>query len=172
MKDLQSSIRDIPDFPTAGILFKDITPLLRDPEAFQQAIDRIADQWTGKTIDVIVGIEARGFIFAAALAYKLGAGLVIVRKPGKLPYTTCSVTYELEYGTDTLEVHDDAIQSGQTVLIVDDVLATGGTVKAVSDLLQDFDAKLLGAAFLAELSFLNGRDKLTDFERITSLIAF
>lgn len=172
MKDLQSIIRDVPDFPKEGIIFKDITPLLSDPESFQQAIDGIANQWTGNTIDVVVGIEARGFIFAAALAYKIGAGLVIVRKPGKLPYTTRSVTYELEYGTDTLEIHEDAIKPGQNVLIVDDVLATGGTVKAVSELLRGFDANLLGAAFLAELDFLKGRETLTDCGQLTSLMLF
>ena len=172
MKDLQSTIRDIPDFPKEGIIFKDITPLLSDPEAFQQTIDSIANQWTGNKIDVVVGIEARGFIFAAALAYKIGAGLVIVRKPGKLPYKTRSVTYDLEYGTDTLEIHEDAIQPGQNVLIVDDVLATGGTVKAVSELLQDFDANLLGVAFLGELDLLKGRDKLSDCGRLTTLMSF
>ncbi len=171
MKDLQSSIRDVPDFPKEGIIFKDITPLLSDPEAFQQSIDGIANQWTGSRIDVVVGIEARGFIFASALAYKIGAGLVIVRKPGKLPYKTRSVTYDLEYGTDTLELHEDAIQPGRHVLIVDDVLATGGTVKAVSELLKGFDANLLGVAFLAELEFLQGRKKLTDCGRLTSLFS-
>lgn len=172
MKDLQSVIRDVPDFPKEGIVFKDITPLLSDPEAFQHTIDSIANQWTGNQIDVVVGIEARGFIFAAALAYKIGAGLVIVRKPGKLPYKTRSVTYDLEYGTDTLEIHEDAIKAGQNVLVVDDVLATGGTVKAVSELLQGFDANLLGVAFLAELDFLKGRDKLADCGRLTSLMSF
>lgn len=172
MKDLQSIIRDVPDFPKKGILFKDITPLLSDPEAFRQTIDTIAEQWAEKTIDVVVGIEARGFIFAAALAYKIGVGLVIVRKPGKLPYNTRSVTYDLEYGTDSLEVHEDAIQAGQNVLIVDDVLATGGTVNAVSKLLREFDANLLGVAFLAELAFLNGRDKLQDCGDITTLMTF
>ncbi len=155
MKDLQQVIRDVPDFPKEGIIFKDITPMLSDPEAFQQAIDSIAEQWTESKIDVVVGIEARGFIFAAALAYKIGAGLVLVRKPGKLPYKTRAVSYALEYGTDTLEIHEDAVKPGQNVLIVDDVLATGGTVKAVSELLQGFDANLLGVAFLAELDFLH-----------------
>ena len=172
MRDLQSMIRDVPDFPKEGIIFKDITPLLSDPEAFQQTIDSIANQWTGNRIDVVVGIEARGFILAAALAYKIGAGLVIVRKPGKLPYKTRSVTYDLEYGTDTLEIHEDAIKPGQNVLVVDDVLATGGTVKAVSELLHGFDANLLGVAFLAELAFLKGRDKLTDCGKLTSLMSF
>ncbi|PIE33219.1 adenine phosphoribosyltransferase [candidate division KSB3 bacterium] len=172
MKDLKHIIRDVPDFPKEGILFKDITPLLADPEAFRETIDRMAEQWEGKQVDVIVGIEARGFIFASALAYKMGAGLVIVRKPGKLPYTTKSVTYDLEYGTDSLEAHTDAIQPGQNVLIVDDVLATGGTVKAVAKLLRQFDAHLLGSAFLSELSFLNGREKIADCGEMTTLITF
>ena len=171
MKELQRIIRDVPDFPKEGILFKDITPLLADPEAFRETIDRMADQWADKQVDVIVGIEARGFIFASALAYKMGAGLVIVRKPGKLPYTTNSITYDLEYGTDSLEVHTDAIKAGQHVLIVDDVLATGGTVKAVSELLQKFDANLLGVAFLAELGFLHGRDKLKNLT-LTTLMTY
>jgi adenine phosphoribosyltransferase len=171
MDDLKKMIRDIPDFPKEGIIFKDITPLIRDGKSFQQAIDAIAEQWAEKKIDVVVGIEARGFVFASALAYKLGTGVVMVRKPGKLPSATHSVTYDLEYGTDSLEIHQDAIQSGQNVLIVDDVLATGGTVKAVSDLLQNFDANLLGIAFLIELAFLNGRDKLKDLT-LTTLITY
>ena len=171
MKDLQAIIRNVPDFPKAGIMFKDITPLLQDGEAFQQAIDRMAASWADKQIDVVVGIEARGFIFASALAYKLGAGLVIVRKPGKLPYKTKTVTYALEYGTDSLQIHDDAIAKGQRVLIVDDVLATGGTVKGVTELIQQFDATIAGIAFLSELSFLNGREKLQEFE-MTSVISF
>ena len=171
MQELQKKIRDVPNFPKEGILFKDITPLLADGDAFKQAIDVIAEQWAHKQIDVIVGIEARGFIFASALAYKLGIGVVIVRKPGKLPYKTHAVTYELEYGTDSLEIHQDAIKPGQNVLIVDDVLATGGTVKAVADLLQKFDATLAGIAFLAELAFLNGREKLQEYE-MTTLMTF
>ena len=171
MGDLQKLIRDVPDFPKEGILFKDITPLLADGKSFKQAIDAIAEQWADKKIDVIVGIEARGFIFASALAYTLGIGVVIVRKPGKLPYKTHSVTYELEYGTDSLEIHQDAIKPGQNVLIVDDVLATGGTVKAVAELLQKFDANLSGIAFLAELAFLNGREKLKEYT-LTTLMTF
>ena len=171
MKDLAAIIRNVPDFPKAGILFKDITPLLQDGEAFHQAIDLMADAWTGKRIDVALGIEARGFLFASALAYKLHTGLAIVRKPGKLPYKTKSVTYSLEYGTDSLQIHEDAIQEGQRVLIVDDVLATGGTVKAVTELVRQFNADIAGIAFLSELSFLNGREKLAGFD-ITSLITF
>lgn len=171
MEDLKKMIRDVPDFPKEGILFKDIAPLLQDKDAFRQTIDAIAEQWADKKIDVVVGIEARGFLFAAALAYKLGAGVVIIRKPGKLPYKTYTITYELEYGTDSLEIHQDAITPGQNVLIVDDVLATGGTMKAVIDLLQEFDATISGLAFLAELAFLKGRDKLTGYE-LTTLMTF
>lgn len=171
MKDLAAMVRDVPDFPKPGILFKDITPLLQDAEAFRQAIDRMADAWAGKKIDVVLGIEARGFLFASALAYKLNAGLVIVRKPGKLPYKTKSVTYALEYGTDSLQIHDDALRAGQRVLIVDDVLATGGTVKAVTELVRQFNADIAGIAFLSELAFLRGREKLAEFE-LSTLIAF
>ena len=171
MKDLAAMVRDVPDFPKPGILFKDITPLLQDAEAFRQAIDRMAEAWAGKKIDVVLGIEARGFLFASALAYKLNAGLVIVRKPGKLPYKTKSVTYALEYGTDSLQIHDDAIRAGQRVLIVDDVLATGGTVNAVTELVRQFNADIAGIAFLSELAFLRGREKLAAFE-LSTLIAF
>lgn len=171
MKDLKAIIREIPDFPKPGILFYDITTLLQDGEAFQQAIDQMAASWAEKQIDIVVGIEARGFIFASALAYKLGAGLVIVRKPGKLPYKTKSVTYALEYGTDSLQIHEDAITKGQRVLIVDDVLATGGTVKGVTELVRQFDATIAGIAFLSELSFLNGREKLQGID-ITSLLSY
>ena len=171
MKDLAAMVRDVPDFPKPGILFKDITPLLQDAEAFRQAIDRMAEAWAGKKIDVVLGIEARGFLFASALAYKLNAGLVIVRKPGKLPYKTKSVTYALEYGTDSLQIHDDALRAGQRVLIVDDVLATGGTVKAVTELVRQFNADIAGIAFLSELAFLRGREKLAAFEHST-LITF
>ena len=171
MKDLAAMVRNVPDFPKPGILFKDITPLLQDAEAFRQAIDRMADAWAGKKIDVVLGIEARGFLFASALAYKLNAGLVIVRKPGKLPYKTKSVTYALEYGTDSLQIHDDALRAGQRVLIVDDVLATGGTVKAVTELVRQFNADIAGIAFLSELAFLRGREKLAAFE-LSTLITF
>lgn len=171
MKDLAAMVRDVPDFPKPGILFKDITPLLQDAEAFRQAIDRMAEAWAGKKIDVVLGIEARGFLFASALAYKLNAGLVIVRKPGKLPYKTKSVTYALEYGTDSLQIHDDALRAGQRVLIVDDVLATGGTVKAVTELVRQFNADIAGIAFLSELAFLRGREKLAEFE-LSTLITF
>lgn len=171
MEDLKKAIRDVPDFPKEGILFKDITPLLQDGALFKKAIDTIGEQFADKHIDVVVGVEARGFVFASALAYKLGAGVVIIRKPGKLPYKTYTATYELEYGTDSLEIHQDAIKPGQKVLIVDDLLATGGTVKATAELVKKFDAELIGIAFLIELAFLNGREKLKDYD-LTTLITF
>ncbi len=169
--DLKGYIRDIPNFPKEGIIFKDITPLLQDKKAFAKSIDLLANRFRDKNIDTIVGVDARGFIFASALAYKLGVGFVPVRKKGKLPYKTKSVTYELEYGTDTLEMHEDAVSSNSRVLIVDDLLATGGTIKAVSDLVKGQGAEIVGIAFLIELGFLNGRDKLKDFE-IYSLINY
>lgn len=160
--ELSGIIRDIPDFPKEGILFKDITTLLQDKDALKKAIDAIADEYKDKKIEYVVGAEARGFIFGAALAYQLNAGFIPVRKPGKLPYKTKSYTYDLEYGTDTLEIHEDAVPAGGRVLIVDDLLATGGTVSAVTHLLKDMGADIVGVAFLIELAFLNGRDKLQD----------
>lgn len=171
MEDIKKAIREIPDFPKKGILFYDITTLLQDRTVFKQAIDTMAESFADNNIDIVVGVESRGFIFASALAYKLGAGLVIVRKPGKLPYKTYQATYELEYGTDSLEIHQDAIKSGQNVLIVDDLLATGGTVKATAELVKKFDANIMGIAFLIELAFLNGREKLKDYE-LTTIITF
>ena len=171
MEDLKRFVRDVPDFPKPGILFKDITPLLRNAAAFRQAIDEIAAQWDGQKIDVVVGVEARGFIFAAALAYKLGAGLAIIRKPKKLPYKTYALTYDLEYGTDSLEIHQDAVEPGQNVLIVDDVLATGGTVQAVAKLLAQCQAHICGIAFLIELAFLHGQEKTKPYP-ITTLMTF
>ena len=162
-KKLQDYIRDIPDFPKKGIIFKDITTLLKDKIAFKKSVDALAKRVKGKKIDHIVSVEARGFIFGAALAYKLGVGFVPVRKKGKLPAKTRSVTYDLEYGTDTLEIHNDAIKKNAKVLIVDDLLATGGTVKAVTQLLKGFKASIVGIAFLIELKFLKGRDKLKKF---------
>jgi adenine phosphoribosyltransferase len=157
---LARHIRDIPDFPKQGILFKDITTLLNDPKAFRQSIDFLAKKVKGTKIDYVVSVEARGFIFGAALAYKLKAGFVPVRKKGKLPWKTRSATYDLEYGTDTLEIHADAIKARSNVLIVDDLLATGGTVEAVASLLRGFKAKIVGALFLMELTFLKGRARL------------
>ena len=159
---LKDHIRDIPDFPRKGIIFKDITTLLQDKDAFKKSVDLMAKKFKNEDIDFVVGIEARGFIFGAALAYKLKKGFVIVRKKGKLPYKTKSITYELEYGSDELEIHEDALPKGSRVLIVDDLLATGGTIKAVVDLVESQDAIIAGISFLVELKFLNGRDKLKD----------
>ena len=161
MEALKSVIRDIPDFPKAGIVFKDITPMLSDPASFHKAIDTLKDRYKDKKIDRVVGIEARGFVFASALAYALGAGVIMVRKPGKLPYKTYSKTYSLEYGEDSIEIHQDALENGQRVVILDDVLATGGTLAACADLVQtNFQVELVEVAFLIELDFLNGRQKL------------
>ncbi len=171
MEELKKLIRDIPDFPKKGVLFRDITPLLSDGKAFKKAIDAIGDRFIDKKVDVVVGVEARGFIMGAALAYKLGAGVILIRKPGKLPYNTHKVMYELEYGTDSLEIHADAIKPGQNILIADDLLATGGTVKGVTDLVKKFDCNIVGLAFLIELEFLKGRERLKDYE-VFSLIKY
>jgi adenine phosphoribosyltransferase len=160
--DLKQKIREIPDFPKKGILFRDITPLLSDGRAFRQAIDSIGARYLDRKVDVVVGIEARGFILAAALAYKLGAGNVVIRKPGKLPYTTNRTTYALEYGTDTLEIHRDAIQPGQRVVLADDLLATGGTISAAVDLVRQLGGEIIELAFLIELTDLGGRERLKD----------
>ena len=167
MKDLKSFIRDIPGFPKEGIIFKDITPLLRDREKFAKAVDLIADKFKGKSIDFVLSVESRGFIFGAAVAYKLGIGLVPIRKKGKLPYETYSVTYDLEYGKDTLEIHRDAFRKGDRVLIVDDLLATGGTSKAVVELVEKMGGKVMGLAFLIELVALKGREKLRGYPMIS-----
>ena len=164
MDSVKQIIRDVPDFPKEGIIFKDITPLLGDAVAFQKAINSLKDRYADKQVDVVVGVEARGFIFASALAYALGTGVVMVRKPGKLPYKTFQETYALEYGTDTVEVHQDAFRSGQNIVAIDDVLATGGTMAATLDLIKkNFeDVIILETAFLIELDFLKGREKLKD----------
>ncbi|MDD2690042.1 MAG: adenine phosphoribosyltransferase [Candidatus Omnitrophica bacterium] len=169
--NLKDFIRDIPDFPKAGILFRDITTLLKDKDAFKSAIEKIAGKYKNKKIKTIVAVEARGFILGGAIAHKIGAGFVPVRKKGKLPWKTNSVTYELEYGTDSLEMHHDAINPGDKVLIVDDLLATGGTVKAVTDLIKKSEGKIAGIAFLIELTDLKGRDKLKDYP-VYSLIKY
>ncbi len=161
--ELKSRIRDVPDFPKAGILFRDITPLLADGPAFCRVIDYLGDRHVGKGVDVVVGVEARGFILASALAYKLKAGNVPIRKRGKLPSVTRRATYALEYGTDTLEIHEDAIRPGQRVLIVDDLLATGGTASATADLIKQLGGDIVELVFLVELTELKGRDKLKDY---------
>ena len=167
--DLLTFIRDIPDFPKPGIIFKDITPLLNNPEAFKASIDQLASRYAGKRIDKIVGIEARGFIFAGALAYRLGTGMVPVRKKGKLPYKTLSETYELEYGTDTMEIHEDAIKPGDRVLVLDDLIATGGTLAATCRLVKKLGGSIVEVAILIELSFLNGREKVKEYPYFTLL---
>ncbi len=171
MEDLKKAIRDIPDFPKKGIVFKDITTLLRDPASFQRTVDLLGHRYVGRGIDVVVGIEARGFIVGSALAYKLGAGVILVRKPGKLPYKTHKATYELEYGTDALEIHQDAIEPGQKVLIADDVLATGGTVSAVIGLIEKMGGEIVECAFLVELTSLKGRERLSPHP-VFSLLQF
>ena len=160
MTDRRRFIRDIPDFPKPGILFKDITPLLANANAFRTAVDQIADQVEPGQIQTVVGIESRGFIIGAAVAYRLGAGLAIVRKAGKLPHDTIAVSYDLEYGTDTLQIHRDALIPGTRVLIVDDLLATGGTAAAAVRLVEQLQGNVQGIAFLIELSALNGRSRL------------
>jgi len=166
---LAGHLRDVPDFPKPGIVFKDLTPLLGDVDAFRYTVDAIADHAAGLTVDKVVGIEARGFIFAAAVAYRLGAGFVPVRKPGKLPWKTVTETYALEYGSDSLDIHHDAVAPGDTVYIVDDVLATGGTAAATCTLVERVGGAIAGLAFVVELGFLDGRAKLTDHD-ILSLI--
>ena len=162
--DLRAKIRDVPDFPTAGIVFKDITPLVADPESFRETIDQLAGWARERRPDIILGAEARGFIFGGALAYALGCGFVPARKPGKLPWETVQATYELEYGSDTLEMHRDAVGGGARVIVLDDVLATGGTAKAKVDLVEQLGGIVVGALFVIELTFLNGRDKLTGYD--------
>ncbi len=171
IETLKAAIRDVPDFPKPGIMFKDITPLLNDPALFGLAVKLLAEPYKGKGITKVVGMEARGFIFAAPVALELGAGFTPVRKKGKLPYKTVSVTYDLEYGQDTLQIHEDALASGEKVLIVDDVLATGGTAKGVCGLVEKLGGKVEAVAMLIELGFLNGRDKLSGYP-VESLIKY
>jgi len=171
VEELKQKIRDIPDFPHKGIVFKDITPLLNDPRTFRMAVDAMAHQYVGRHIDLVVGIEARGFIIGAALAYVLNTGLIPLRKPGKLPFLTHRMSYTLEYGSAELEIHRDAIKPGQRVIIVDDLLATGGTMRASVDLVASLESEIVGVSFLVELSFLEGRKRLQGYE-VTSLIAY
>ena len=157
---LLERVRDVPDFPQPGIVFKDLTPLLADVDAFRFSVDAIADHAAGLTVDKVVGIEARGFLWAAPVAYRIGAGFVPVRKPGKLPWRTVRETYALEYGTDSLEAHADAVAPGDSVLIVDDVLATGGTAEATMSLVEQAGGRVVGFVVLLELEFLHGRERL------------
>ena len=170
-QSLRAKIREVPDFPKPGILFYDITTLIREPAAFREAIDLMTEPFRDSKIEIVVGMESRGFIFSAPMALGLGAGFVPVRKLGKLPAETISVEYELEYGTNTLEIHRDAIAPGQRVLIVDDLLATGGTVLGTIDLVDQLKGEVVGLSFLVELAFLKGRDRL-DGHRINSVVAY
>ena len=170
-EELRAKIREIPDFPKPGILFYDITTLLKDPAAFKESVKLMLEPFKDDRIDLVVGMESRGFIFSAPMAYELGAGLVPVRKLGKLPAETLSVEYALEYGSNTLEIHRDAIQPGQRVLIVDDLLATGGTVQGTIDLVERLKGVVVGLAFLVELDFLHGRDQLGG-HRVASVIRY
>ncbi len=168
---LENYIRSIPDWPKKGILFRDITPLLADPKAFSTSIDALCAGFTETTVEYVAAVEARGFMFGAAVAEKLKAGFVPIRKKGKLPFKTESVTYDLEYGTDTLEVHSDAVTSGAKVLMVDDLLATGGTMAAACELIEKIGATIVGITFLIELTDLTGRDKLTRY-KINTVISY
>jgi adenine phosphoribosyltransferase len=171
MDELKKLIREVPDYPKPGILFYDVTTLLKDKRGFHTLIDKLCDHYKDHTVDLVAGIEARGFIFAPALAYRLGAGFVPVRKPNKLPSKTASISYALEYGTDTLEIHEDAVKPGNRVIICDDLLATGGTAAATANLIQKLGGVVEGAAFAVELTFLSGRKKLNGFD-VFSLIQY
>ena len=169
--DLRSLIREIPDFPKPGINFKDVTTLLKDGAGLRYAVNAMANHFRGRNIDLVVGVESRGFLFGAPLAYELGTGFVLVRQPGKLPGPITRVEYALEYGTDALEIHTDAILPGQRVLIVDDLLATGGTVGATLELVRRLKGEIAGLAFLVELTFLKGRERLSGYE-VLSLVTY
>jgi adenine phosphoribosyltransferase len=168
---LRAAIRDVPDFPKQGIIFKDITPILADPVLFKLAVDTLADRHANSRIDKVCAVEARGFIFAAAVAYKLGAGLVPIRKKGKLPYKTHEASYDLEYGSATLQVHVDALVRNERVLLIDDLLATGGTAVATAQLIEKLGGKIVEIEFLIELAFLKGREKLSKY-KVFSPISF
>ena len=171
-QEILKLIRDVPDFPKQGILFKDITPLLMNPSVMGQTVDALAELFAGQRIDKIAAMESRGFIFAVPLAMKLDAGFIPLRKPGKLPAKTVQETYSLEYGTDTLEMHADAVNSGDRVLIVDDLLATGGTARGAANLIQKCGGTVAGFGFVIELGFLKGRDKLSEFNNVKSLVTY
>ena len=171
MDALKRLIREVPDFPKPGINIYDITTLLKDPNGLKLTIDALTDEYSSQKINTVIGVESRGFIFGAPLAYQLGAGFVPVRKPRKLPAETVSVSYDLEYGSDTLEIHKDAVGEGHKVLIVDDLLATGGTAKAVVDLVEKLGGNIVGLSFIVELTFLKGRDKFAGYD-VRSLISY
>jgi len=172
IEEIKNNIRDIPDFPKQGIIFKDITPLLKDSGLFASIIEHFRKELEGKQIDYIIGIESRGFIFGCALANSLGCGFIPIRKPGKLPFKTRSATYSLEYGEDTLEIHEDAVGKGDKVVIIDDLLATGGTAVAALGLVESLGADVEALMFLIELGFLKGREKLSSCKNVVSLINF
>ncbi len=169
---LKNWIREVPDFPKPGILFKDITTLLKEPAALREAADLLAERFAGRRIDQVVGIEARGFIFAPLVAYRLNAGFVPVRKPGKLPAETAARTYALEYGSDTLEMHVDGLASGDRVIVVDDLLATGGTARAAADLVESVGARVEALGFVVELTYLEGRRRLEGYDVVESLVRY
>jgi adenine phosphoribosyltransferase len=168
---IRQAIREIPDFPKPGIVFKDITPVLANGQLFRQTIDALAERYQEQQIDTVLGIESRGFIIGSALAYRLGAGFSVVRKPGKLPYETHSATYQLEYGTDKLEIHVDGLSKNARVVIADDLIATGGTAKATAELVTKLGGTVVECAFVIELAFLNGRDRLKP-HRVFSLLKY
>jgi adenine phosphoribosyltransferase len=171
MEQLKAAIREIPDWPKKGILFYDVTTLLKNGQCFHEVINALTTPYENKQVDLVVGIEARGFIMAPTVAYRLKAGFVPVRKPGKLPAATHKMSYELEYGTDTLEIHQDAIEPGNRVLIVDDLIATGGTARAVADIVEKMGGTVVGLAFMVELTALKGRQKLGN-HKITSVLKY
>ena len=170
-KYVESKVRDIVDFPKKGIVFRDITTAVKDAKALKFMVDFLTEQYEGKNIDYVAGVESRGFVFGSALAYNLGAGFIMIRKPGKLPANVVSQEYALEYGTDKIEMHADAIEEGKNVLVIDDLLATGGTVEAACKLLRKVGANVVGAAFIIELSDLKGREKLKDID-VVSMIQY
>jgi len=171
MEQLKAAIREVPDWPKKGILFYDVTTLLKRADRFHETVDALISPYKNRKVDLVAGIEARGFIFAPTVAYALGAGFIPVRKPGKLPAATHKATYDLEYGTDSLEIHRDAVEPGQRVLVVDDLIATGGTAKAVAELIEKMGGEIVGFAFVVELEFLKGRGKLQKYE-VTSLLKY
>jgi len=171
MKELKKLIREVPDWPKPGILFYDLTTLIKDAQGLRAVVDHLAEKYRGAKIDIVAGIEARGFILAPAVALRLGTGFVPIRKPNKLPWKTSRVSYQLEYGTDTLEIHQDAVHAGQRVLLLDDLLATGGTAAAAASLIRQLGGEVAGAAFIVELTFLKGRSKLSGLD-VFSLLEY
>lgn len=168
-KRLEGLIRNIPDFPQPGVMFKDITPMLQDPQGLHDAVEAMIEPFRNKQVDVIVGLESRGFLFGAPMAYVMGLGFVLIRKSGKLPGEKIHIDYDLEYGTDTLEIHNDALKPGQRALLVDDLLATGGTMSASTALVKRLGAEIVGISFLIELDFLKGRERLTEYDVRTAI---